>query len=514
MASVPRLLVLHVPDWVARAQARAHGVDEAEPVALIAAGAVTACTASARAHGVRIGMRQREAQGRCPGLRVEREEPAIAARAFEPLLAALEQALPGWHPLAPGCAAIRARGPARYYGGERAAARAVLGLVTTHGAADARVGVAEGLFAAELAARSAADAPGGVRIVSAGRTVAFLASLPVAALGEAELTSLLPRLGIRTLGDFAALDEADVAARFGPLGARLHALARGVDPRSATPRIPPRDVDAVVDFEPAVERVDEVAFGVRAACDVFVRELLEQRLVCTALRVEFTGERGETEERVWLHPRSFTAAEIVDRVRWQLQGDAGLGSGVVRVRVSPESVDPVHTHETGLWGSGVDERVHSVLSRVQGMVGHQGVLTPQLAGGRSPAARQLLVPWGDRAPADPIRERGMPWPGTLPDPPPTTVYRAPRPLQVEDATGHPVTVDERGRMSASPAVIVSQTGARRDLTAWAGPWPLEERWWDPASARAVHRVQAVDASGCAWLLVRDAEGWWAEGRYD
>jgi protein ImuB len=90
----------------------------------------------------------------------------------------------------------------------------------------------------------------------------------------------------------------------------------------------------------------------------------------------------------------------------------------------------------------------------------------------------------------------------------------PRPLHVEDARGRPVTIDERGRVSAAPAVIVSQTGTRRDLTAWAGPWPLEERWWDPAAARAVHRVQAVDASGCAWLLVRDAEGWWAEGRYD
>jgi protein ImuB len=185
---------------------------------------------------------------------------------------------------------------------------------------------------------------------------------------------------------------------------------------------------------------------------------------------------------------------------------------VVRVRVSPEAVDPVYAHETGLWGTGPDERVHSVLSRVQGMVGHRGVLTPQLAGGRRPADRQTLVPWGDRAGG--ARERVRPWPGALPDPAPTTVFEMPRPLCVEDAHGRAVTIDERGRMSASPAVIVSQTGTRRDLTAWAGPWPLEERWWDPSSARAVHRVQAVDASGCAWLLVRDAEGWWAEGRYD
>lgn len=515
MPGSPRLLVLHVVDWAVRAQAREHGAPEDAPAALIAAGRVVACTAEARAAGVRIGMRQREAQGRCPGLRLERDDPAVAARAFEPVLAALDEALPGWHPLTPGTAAIRVRGPARYYGGERAAARTVLGLAAAHGATHAQLGIAEGLFAAELAARG--DGPEPIRIVPPGQTAAFLAPQPVAALGDAELASLLPRLGIRTLGEFTALAEADVAARFGPLGARLHALARGHDPRPATPRIPPRDIDAVVDFEPPVERVDEIAFGVRAACDDFVRALLAERLVCTALRVSVTGDRGEAEERVWLHPRSFSAAEVVDRVRWQLQATESLRSPVVRVRVSPEAVDPVHSHEAGLWGTGPEERVHSVLSRVQGMVGHRGVLTPHLTGGRRPADRQQLVPWGDRLggeSAPSVRERARPWPGALPDPPPATVYELPRPLRVEDAHGRPVTIDGRGRVSAAPAVIVSQTGSRRELTAWAGPWPLEERWWDPATARAVHRVQAVDASGCAWLLVRDTDGWWAEGRYD
>ena len=169
-------------------------------------------------------------------------------------------------------------------------------------------------------------------------------------------------------------------------------------------------------------------------------------------------------------------------------------------------------HESGLWGAGPDERVHSALSRVQGMLGHRGVLVPQLTGGRRPADRQALVPWGDRAVV--TRERAHPWPGALPDP------------AADDRLRDAAAVARLGRartrrhgrrarpLSAAPAVIVSQTGTRRELTAWAGPWPLEERWWDPASARVAHRVQAVDATGCAWLLVLDAEGWWAEGRYD
>lgn len=532
-----RLLVLWCPDWPVVAHARAERVPPGEPVALVDKGEVFAADATARAEGVRRGMRQREAQSRCPRLRVLPYDGSLDVRAFEPLLGELEAALPGLHPIRPGLVAVRARGAARYYGGERAAALTLLGVAEQHGVPDPRAGVADGLFAAELAARATtADEP--VRLVAAGESAAFLAPLPVGLLGEPELASLLPRLGIRSLGGFAELGASEVAARFGPEGSRLHALAAGRDPRPATPRIPPRDLDVVVDLEPPLERVDQLAFATRVAADDFVAGLLGEKLVCTALRVEFTGEEGEVSERVWLHPRSFSSAEVVDRIRWSLEGgvvrgragsgvggapasgsrpgapDAGHGlrSAVARVRLSPESVDPVGAHEGGLWGTGPDEQVHSGLSRVQGMVGHEGVVTAVPSGGRSPAERETLVPWGDR----PIvaRDPRRPWPGALPPPAPATVYELRRPLRVEDPRGRPVAVDERGSVSGPPAVMVSSTGARRELTAWAGPWPLDERWWDDAHAVTAQRFQVVDARGEAWLLVLDAGGWWAEGRYD
>ena len=518
MDSSARLLVLWAPDWPVAAHAKAERIPSSDPIVLLEKGTVFACSPTARAEGVRRGMRQREAQGRCPGLRMLRYDPALDARAFEPVLSALEQSLPGLHPVRPGTVAVRARGPARYYGGEQAAALTVLGTVAGLGVEHARVGIADGLFAAERAARWLSSPRSGrvetsdpVTIVPPGEQGAFLAELPIALLEDPELVSLLPRLGIRTLGEFAALGSTDVIARFGPLGARLHALAAGRDPQPATPRIPPRDVDVQVDFEPPLDRVDQVAFGVRAAADGFVVALLAQRLVCTALRVELFGENGDENERVWLHPRSFTAAEVVDRIRWQLDG-AKLGSAVTRVRISPDAVDAVGAHERGLWGTGPDEGVHSGLSRVQGMVGHRGVLTAAPSGGRTPAERQALVPWGDRPLV--ARDPKKPWPGALPPPAPATVYELPRQITVQDARGRVVSVDERGQLSAPPAAMVSQTGSRRELTAWAGPWPLDERWWDAAAARTASRFQVVDGEGMAWLLVLDGEGWWAEGRYD
>ncbi len=521
MPSLPRLLVLWVPDWPVLAHARAERIPSAASIALVEKNEVVACSAAARQDGVRRGMRRREAQARSPQLHVLPYDAALDARTFEPVLAALEQSLPGLHPLRPGTVAVRARGPARYYGGERAAGMHVLGVAADLGATGARVGVADGLFAAERAAKDPENPS--VLVVEPGSSPLFLAPLPVTLLSDPELVSLLPRLGIRTLGDFAALGADDVLARFGPDGLRLHALAGGRDARPATPRIPPKDVDAVVDFEPPLDRVDQIAFGMRQAADGFVAALLAQKLVCTALRVELHGDRGETSERVWLHPRSFSPAEIVDRVRWQVGGaldprrsarptEGELRSAVVRVRLTPDAVDPAGAHERGLWGTGPDEGVHSALSRVQGMVGHEGVQTAVPSGGRMPSDRRALVPWGDRPLV--ARDPRRPWPGALPAPAPATVYELPRGIAVEDPKGAPVTVDARGRLSGPPAVMVSATGARRDLTAWAGPWPLAERWWDPESARRIDRFQAVDTEGVAWLLVLDESGWWAEGRYD
>jgi len=35
-------------------------------------------------------------------------------------------------------------------------------------------------------------------------------------------------------------------------------------------------------------------------------------------------------------------------------------------------------------------------------------------------------------------------------------------------------------------------GERRyDVVAWAGPWPVEERWWDPRRARRAVRLQLL-----------------------
>lgn len=519
-----RSMVLWSPDWPITAVVREESLPPAAPIALLDKGVVFACSSSAREAGVKRGLRIREAQSRCPELLVLPYLPVLDNRAFEPVVSAIEGMTPGVQVIRPGILAVRASGPARYYGGEKPAALSLIGALSDLGIPGARVGVADGPFTAEQAARLTPQ----VRIVPPGKSAAFLEPLPVGILGEEQLATLLRRLGIRTLGEFAALDETDVRDRFGSTGARLHSFASGKDGSRVAARIPPEQLERVVDFEPALDRVDQVTFGVLGIAEEFLAGLVAAQLVCTAIHIEIESDTGGFSGRSWLHPRSFTASEVVDRVRWQLQGAAEgseLSSGIIRVRVIPESVDAIGNHERGLWGDGPDERIHNALSRVQSMLGHEGVLTATVGGGRALADRQQLIAWGDRAADAAAAVARQPWPGQLPAPAPATVFASPHPVHVLSASGEAVSVDPRGTVSAPPAQFAAASGARlRHITAWAGPWPLDERWWASSRRAAgssalrehrdIHRFQVVDADGVAWLLVLDGDHWVAEARYD
>ena len=189
-------------------------------------------SAEAREEGVTTGLRRREAETRCPGLVVADADPQVEARAFEAVARAIEAFTPRLALDRPGRLTFPTRGPARYFGGDESLARLVHAAVAEVGVVDARLGVADGAFTAGLAARAAT--PGAAYVVAAGDSPMFLADWPVAALGDPDLADLLTRLGLRTLGAFAALPAPAVLARFGPVGrARPPARAR---PRRAPAR--------------------------------------------------------------------------------------------------------------------------------------------------------------------------------------------------------------------------------------------------------------------------------------
>ena len=89
--AVSRVLALWCMDWPAVGAAAAAGLPATDPVAVTLANRVIACSAAARAVGVRRGLRRREAQARCPQLHVVTADPARDARHFEGVTAAVDE---------------------------------------------------------------------------------------------------------------------------------------------------------------------------------------------------------------------------------------------------------------------------------------------------------------------------------------------------------------------------------------------------------------------------------------
>lgn len=541
-----RTLVVRVPDWPLVAA----GVALAEPAAVFHANRVVATSPAARAEGVVLHQRRREAQARCPSLAVLAHDPARDARAFEPVAAALDAIMPRVEVLEPGLTAFPTRGPSRFFGGDEALAERtrtvvadVLATVAAEGASPppVQVGVADGAFAARLAAGGAPDGsiavestavgsergPGGVLVVAPGASATFLAPLPVAALDRPALVDVLQRLGLTTLGALAALPGPDVLARFGTEGHEAWRLARGLDRRPPALTDPPADLTVSVELDPPADTVAPAAFLARGLAEELHARLWARGSACTRVVIGAETEHGEHLQRVWRAEGALTPAAIADRLRWQLdgwlQGSARHRptAGISRLWLAPDEVVPAGGRQLGFWGSdaAVADRASRAVARVQGLLGTGSVAVPEWRGSRHPATQVALVEAEvvdltvDRPGAG--RDRvTSPWPGRLPTPSPARVHAEPIPTEVVDAAGVPVGVSGRGELSAPPARLSVAGGPWQEVAAWAGPWPVEERWWDPARARRQARLQVVPVDGPARLVVLEAGCWHVTATYD
>ncbi len=480
-----RMLVVWCPDWPVVAA----GAPPDSLTAVVHANRVVACSAAAWAEGVRPGLRRREAQGRCPELELLAHDPTRDARAFEPVLVAVEQLTPWVEVLQPGECAFPARGAARYHGGEPALAVTVTAAVhaAVEGRGGCQVGIADGTFAAGLAARHQV-------IVPPGGSRAFLAPFPVATLDRPDLADLLVRLGLRTLGDLASLPRADLAARFGFEGARAARLAGGLDEHPKGARRPPPDLRVAAELDPPADRVDVAAFTAKTLADELVARLDRLGLACTRLRIE-AGDRpgrdplpdlalrphrlpGPRPVQPRPHPPSpppagasrpgladppgGMAAVMTERVRWQLDGwltgrTGHLPGALTHLALAPDEVVPDRGRQLGFWGGETEagQRAARALARIQGLLGPEAVHTaraprrPRPGGpGLVPGRRHVDPP----APGGPGRARAAPCPGPGRCRPRRrrSCYAEPVPAEVVDATGPPSAVDGRGLLGRPP----------------------------------------------------------------
>jgi nucleotidyltransferase/DNA polymerase involved in DNA repair len=246
-------------------------------------GVVSAASYEARKYGVHSAMPMTRARRLCPRLIVIPPVHEKYGRVSAAIRQIFESVTPLVEPLSVDEAFLDVAGAVRRLGRPAAIAASIREQVRRQQEITCSVGVAANKFIAKLA--STRCKPDGLLVVPRDGVVDFLHPLPVASLwGVGERTEqVLGRLGLRTVGDLAQVPLDTLQRELGSaVGAHLHDLSWGRDPRQVTPSAPDKSIGAEETFD---EDIDDP--------DIIRRELLRLAEKVGA-RVRASGNTGRT----------------------------------------------------------------------------------------------------------------------------------------------------------------------------------------------------------------------------
>jgi DNA polymerase IV len=312
-------------------------------------GKVYAACAVAEAAGVCLGMPLSRARALCPEAQITPASPGRTRRALDKLLALLtdySQWIEAERNYAQTAAIYIDLGKLTPREGQLLAEQII------HRVADAgfaaSVGLAAGKFPALVAAK--ASRSGNVTLVRRGEEAAYLASLPVTLLPlDRETARRLDLLGLRQMGQVAALPRSAVIAQFGKEGGRLHRLASGVDTRRVARYMPPVVESARRQFEPPLDNLLplETIMGALAA-ELALRlanSHLDSREITLTLRLD-----DHSEQEIQARPREPVSGSLgLYRALQTMTAQLKVRSSVVELEVRLGRLSPVLPRQLSLF---------------------------------------------------------------------------------------------------------------------------------------------------------------------
>lgn len=346
---------------------------------------VYAASPEAVAAGIKLGMPLRQAQALCPPLQLIPHQPDQYQQFYTELLAILTTFTPLIEPeqinasaqLYLELGALPLKKPVDLVKALGQAIREKSGLAPA-------VGLANGKFPALVAATSVK--PNRASIVSPGQEAVFLAPRTVTLLPlDKDLAYRFHLLGLRTLGQLAALPAGAILTQFGTRGRWLHQLAKGVDERPVKPRPLPT-------LEQISRQLDE-AIGQRLIlethCQQIVQELAarlqENRQVGRELQLTLHLENETEWNKSRLMRQATAEAKHLSESLKLLLDQARISCGVVGITVKLGELSRVSGQQLELFTCGGEQerRLEEVLPRLVTRYGdnrfYQAAVTSPLA---------------------------------------------------------------------------------------------------------------------------------------
>jgi DNA polymerase-4 len=318
-------------------------------------GVVAAASYEVREFGVHSAMPMAIARRACPHAVFLAPRFAEYSRCSAQVMEIMRSVTPLVEPLSLDEAFLDVAGARRRLGDGPAIARHIRARILEETGLVASVGVATTKFLAKIA--SDLSKPDGLLVVEPGGEDAFLHPLPIGRLwgvGPATLQRL-DGLGVRTVGDVAALPETALVSALGEAhGTHLSQLARNIDDRPVTPEREARSIGNEETFptdvrdRAALER-ELVRLSDRVAARL--RESgLEARTI--TLKLRFADFRTITRSRT--DSATTAISTVIAGIARELLTPIDIGTGIRLIGVSASQLAPPSDRQGVLALDGAD----------------------------------------------------------------------------------------------------------------------------------------------------------------
>ena len=279
-------------------------------------GVVATCCYIARTFGVRSAMPMFKALQACPQAVVIRPDMAKYAAVAAEVRKLMMELTPLVEPVSideafldlSGTQALHQASPALSLARLARKIEAEIGISVS-------VGLSYCKFLAKLA--SDLDKPRGFAMIGRGEAMAFLAAKPVGLIsGIGKVAEArLARDGLRFIGDIQARSLADLLARHGAEGARLHALAQGRDARPVSPVRDTKSLSAETTFNADISDAETLIpillkLSERVAARLKKAELCGR---CVTIKLKTADFKSRTRNRAL--PATHLSTRIFDAAR-------------------------------------------------------------------------------------------------------------------------------------------------------------------------------------------------------
>jgi nucleotidyltransferase/DNA polymerase involved in DNA repair len=332
---------------------------------------VYAVSPEAAEAGIKPGMSWRQAKTLCPQVRLVPHQPDQYQSFYNELLAALVNFTASIEAEQLGVAAslyldlgrLSVNKPVELVRELGQAVRERMGLAPA-------VGLAKGKFPAHVAATSVK--PNRASIVSPGREAVFLAPRSITLLPlSPELAYRFHLLGLRTLGQLAALPTGAVLAQFGVQGRWLHKLAKGYDDRPVKPHHPSTLEQITRQFDDAISNRLILEAQCQAMATELTHRLQANGQVGRELRLTLHLENGPEWTKLRLLRQATGNAERLGESLRLLLDQARISCGVVGITVKLGELSQVSGQQLDLFtfGGEQERRLDKVLPNLAARYG-------------------------------------------------------------------------------------------------------------------------------------------------